>query len=58
MKISKTNKREENIEMANKEKDENILEVRNLNKNYKGFKLKDINLTLPKRLKFQNKLLE
>lgn len=34
--------------MANKEKDENILEVRNLNKNYKGFKLKDINLTLPK----------
>ena len=48
MKISKTNKREENIEMANKEKDENILEVRNLNKNYKGFKLKDINLTLPK----------
>ena len=48
MKISKTNKREENIEMANKEKDENILEVRNLNKDYKGFKLKDINLTLPK----------
>ena len=34
--------------MANKEKDENIFEVRNLNKNYKGFKLKDINLTLPK----------
>ena len=34
--------------MANKEKDENILEVRNLNKDYKGFKLKDINLTLPK----------
>ena len=34
--------------MANKGKDENILEVRNLNKNYKGFKLKDINLTLPK----------
>ena len=31
-----------------KEKDENILEVRKLNKNYKGFKLKDINLTLPK----------
>ena len=34
--------------MANKGKDENILEVRKLNKNYKGFKLKDINLTLPK----------
>ena len=48
MKISKTNKREENIEMANKEKDENILEVRNLNKNYKGFKpVSYTHLTLP-----------
>lgn len=35
--------------MANiKEKDDNILEVRNLNKEYSNFKLKDINLSLPK----------